>query len=109
MERKSGCRQQASKCVPRLCVGYDNRRSKFRTSPLFALADVDFHTDGTAAFEKNAGDFVVGQQLAARRADHRAGRFGDFACSSVRIPRSFKVMRRDHRMSGNALRPGGNP
>jgi hypothetical protein len=82
------------------CIGHDNRRSKFGTRSLFAFADVDFHTDSTAALEKNAGELVIGQEFAARRTNYSASDFGDFACSTIRVPRSFKVMRRDHCMSG---------
>ena len=108
VERESGCRQQARKCVPGPGVGCDNRRSKFRTSPLFALADVDFHTDGTAAFEENPGDLAIGQQFAACRADYRAGRLGNFACSSIRIPRSVQIMGGDHRMRGKGALTRGH-
>ena len=67
---------------------------------MFAFPDVDFHSDGMGAFEKNAGDLVVWQHFAARGADCSARGFGDFAGTSSRIPSSVQVMGRDHCMSG---------
>jgi hypothetical protein len=106
-ERQSGCWQHARKSIPCPGVRYNNRRPKFRARPLSAFADVDFHADGTATFEKNAGNLVIGQKFAARRTDYNPGSFGDFACSPIRIPRSVQVMGRNHCMSGKSAEARG--
>jgi hypothetical protein len=64
-------------------------RISARAPSLPFLLDVHFDADGTVAFEKNPSDLMVGQQIPARRADHRACCLRDFTCTPGRIPCSI--------------------
>ena len=85
--------------APRPCVRHHDRRSKFRAAPLLAFLNVHFHAHSTVAFRDYAGDVVIGQQLTARLANHRAGCLGNFPCTPIGIPGALEVMGGDDRMS----------